>query len=129
MQVLPSDLESIKKYLAPPAEAAHIKPASTWVDSVVDAITNPSQESNGVPIQYLNYQDNLRFRLGEVTIWAGANGHGKSLILNQFVLWSMNDIKSLVISPEMPVAKTMQRMVYQATRQRHSNEQNIRAFT
>lgn len=130
MNVIEANLAAIRQYLEPPKEAANIKPASTWCDQVIDHITNPSIDLSGVPIHYsYNHIDTkLRFRLGEVTIWAGTNGHGKSLFLNQFILSAIRDVKALIISPEMPVHKTMQRMTYQATRCRQPNVEQIKQF-
>lgn len=128
MNIIESDAARIKQYLDAPREAEQIRPASNWADEVVDLICNPDEHNQGVPIHYINHHDNLRFRDGEVTIWSGYNGHGKSLLLNQFILSACYTAKCLIISPEMPVAKNMQRMTHQATRVRHALEQEIRDF-
>ncbi len=55
------------------------------------------------------------FRPGEVTLWCGINGQGKSLLTGQIAQQLMHDgIKVLVLSFEMKPARTMVRMARQA---------------
>jgi len=62
---------------------------------------------------------NLRFRSGEVSLWSGQNGHGKSAMLSQAMLWFMRDgwsdkkEKFLVISPEFDPMRNIARWVQQ----------------
>lgn len=51
-------------------------------------------------------------RPGEVSLWAGINGHGKSQLLGQVVAWGLNS-SWLVASMEMLPASTMERMTKQ----------------
>lgn len=57
---------------------------------------------------------NLSFRAGEVTLWGGINGHGKSLLTGQVAL-QLADIgeKPCVISLEMQPERTLIRMARQ----------------
>lgn len=129
MNIIQADAAKIKKYINNDGSGiANIKPASTWTDDVVEMVCNPQTSLAGIPIHYRNFEERLRFRDGEVTIWSGYNGHGKSLILNQFILAACYETKCLIISPEMPVAKTMLRMTHQATRRRHATESEVRGF-
>lgn len=50
-----------------------------------------------------------RIRPGEVTIWTGWSGHGKSLLLNHVVLhdWAVTRSRVLIASFEMPVSQTL----------------------
>ncbi len=57
--------------------------------------------------------DNVRLRPGEVSLWAGINGHGKSLLLGQVMLWLPCEQKSLIASLEMSPASTIDRMCRQ----------------
>lgn len=54
-----------------------------------------------------------RVRPGELTIWAGVNGHGKSLMLGQFITWMLRDQKALIASLEMKPQQTLYRMACQ----------------
>jgi len=129
MNIIDSQLEEIKRFINPPKEAAFVKSAGDVVDQVVSEIHDPAIAYAGVPIHYLDYEDKLRFRPGELSIWSGHSNCGKSQILNQFILHCAHcEVRSLIISPEMPLRKTMKRMTYQATRQRHPHENEIRQF-
>lgn len=58
----------------------------------------------------------FRFRPGEVSVWTGHNGHGKSLLLGLAQLGLMDQgEKFVVFSGEMPARKLLHRMVRQAT--------------
>lgn len=128
MEIIKSDIEQIKKYLKPPPMAAYIKPAYDVFDDVIESIHNPTIHQMGVPIHYHDYAENIRFRSGEVSVWSGQNYTGKSEILNQFVLNSMNSLKAFIISPEMPLVRTMQYMTYQALNARHPSRDDINRF-
>jgi len=58
--------------------------------------------------------DKFRFRPGEVTIWAGVNGNGKSLVMGQCASWLMRHTGVLIASMEMKPEATMARMIRQA---------------
>lgn len=58
----------------------------------------------------------LRFRPGEVTCWAGYNGHRKSMLTGQVVLdLCVQRQRTLVLSPEMAPERTLARMARQAS--------------
>ena len=60
--------------------------------------------------------DWFEFRPGEMTIWTGYNGHGKSLLLSQVLLGLMQqDQRVVVFSGEMTPERQLKRMVKQAT--------------
>lgn len=60
-------------------------------------------------------RNKLHFREGEVTCWAGYNGHRKSLMLGQVCLdLAHQGQRGLIISPEMQPERTLARMVRQA---------------
>jgi twinkle protein len=58
----------------------------------------------------------FEFRGGEVTLWTGINGHGKSLLLSQVELGLMQQgSRFAVFSGEMAPARQLKRMVKQAS--------------
>lgn len=60
----------------------------------------------------------FEFRTGELTVWTGYNGHGKSLLLSQVQLGLMQQGEKFVIfSGEMTPEYLIKRMVKQATGQ------------
>lgn len=75
---------------------------------------------NGAKLPWGKTHDKVQLRLGEVSVYAGVNGHGKSLMTGQVVLGLVSQgFKTLVASFEMPVGATLGRMARQATTTRH----------
>jgi twinkle protein len=57
----------------------------------------------------------VRFLRGEVTVWTGRNGHGKSLVLNQVTLAAMHQGDRVCIASfEMHPRKTLSRLIRSA---------------
>lgn len=57
--------------------------------------------------------EEFRFREGEITIWGGRNGHGKSMVVGMVIGWLMRETKCLISSLEMPLGATYARMAKQ----------------
>lgn len=58
----------------------------------------------------------IRFRPGEVTLWHGINGHGKSALTTQVAAWlALQDRRSCIASFEMLPERTIERMVKQVS--------------
>jgi len=57
----------------------------------------------------------VRFRTGEVTLWSGMNGHGKSLVMGQVITgFAHQRSGTCIASLEMPPKITLARMIKQA---------------
>jgi len=69
--------------------------------------------SYGDELPWQKTHDNFRLRPGEVTIWAGINGHGKSMVLSHIVAHLIKTAPCLIASLEMPMSATGQRMIRQ----------------
>jgi len=68
----------------------------------------------GDPLPWTKTHNLIKFGPGQVTIWAGINGHKKSLLSGMVMLWLAQYTKVGVASFEMPVIDTMERMISQA---------------
>jgi len=91
-----------------------VKPASSWLDEILERLANPGLHI-GDPLPWSKV-DGYRMRKSEVTVWAGVNGHGKSMILSNVMLHAMAiDKKVVICSMEMTPVKTMERMIRQAS--------------
>ncbi|SMF24132.1 twinkle protein [Trinickia caryophylli] len=82
----------------------------------VKALFYPSQEDGHHP--FLRFGDEsqvwFEFRPGEVTVWSGYNGHGKSLLLNQVQIGLiLQGERSCVFSGEMTPARQGKRLAKQ----------------
>lgn len=96
-------------------ESAKIRPASEFVDSVIDRFYGQGSEVNWTPIGFQKAEGKFDVRLGEMTIWAGINGHGKTTYLSNIMLNLMQaGHKVCLVSLEMTPAETMAKMVLQA---------------
>jgi twinkle protein len=81
---------------------------------VLDLVKN-GENMTGITLPWEKTHDRVRLREGEVSVWAGINGHMKSMVLGQVAMWAARDVTVGIASFEMPVAATLRRMVSQAS--------------
>lgn len=108
------DPKAFEKYLDDTAHIAKLVPADAFSEKVQDSFyLPPDQQGETLPFNRL--RNHFRFRPGEVTIWAGYNGHGKSLLLGQAMMHmvSAHAKKVCVASMEMKPETTLQRIARQ----------------
>lgn len=87
-----------------------VKPARVFVDEMLDWMFTPNME-HSCQLPWEKTRDMFRFRQGEVTLWAGINGHGKSLVTGQAALSLMGQGQRVCIASfEMKPRKTLERM-------------------
>lgn len=87
-----------------------VKPAGMWIEEMIDRIRNPVKMPRAL-MPWRKTHALIAFRPGEVTLWGGANGNGKSLVTGQVALSLIaQDAKVCVASFEMKPAKTLERM-------------------
>ena len=85
-RILRSNEIDVDKYLAASDISLQVKNASEWLDKIKrDYVTPP--ESIKCQMPWTKTHGEFSFRPGEVTVYAGANGHGKSLITGQIALY------------------------------------------
>jgi len=88
-----------------------------WGDIYTDPLVERLRDGDvirGSKLPWGKTHELFRFRPGEVTLWAGMNGHKKSMLTSQVMLWLARDERVGISSFEMPVIDTMERMAYQA---------------
>lgn len=87
-----------------------VKAAALWVDELISQIQNPVYQKRAV-MPWRKTHAQIQFRPGEVTIWGGANGQGKSLVTGQVALsLCTQGEKVCIASFEMKPIKTLERM-------------------
>jgi len=90
-----------------------VKDASIWVQELIDRIKNPVRSQHTL-MPWAKTHNRIQFRPGEVTVWGGANGHGKSLVTGQVALsLCAQGEKVCIASFEMKPIKTLERMATQ----------------
>ncbi|MCU7840880.1 MAG: AAA family ATPase [Candidatus Thiodiazotropha sp. (ex Troendleina suluensis)] len=94
-------------------EGQFVQTAITWRDEVLDLVKH-GEKHTGDYLPWSKTFEKFRLREKEVTLWAGINGHGKSLFVGQVALWLITHSRVLIASMEMPPAKTIERMLCQA---------------
>ena len=114
MNVITDDDIDFDAYLQGPDECANVKPASSWLDDVLEAFRTPP-EVTGASFPWAKTRPIVRLRRGELSVWPGMSGHGKSILSSQVMLSLMAQGERVCIaSMEMKPAETMQRMCRQA---------------
>ncbi|QTD90808.1 AAA family ATPase [Burkholderia anthina] len=108
---------------------ADVRRASEFFDMVVDAFHGEAQQQTGVSTPWSTLGRDLAFRPGEVSLWGGINGHGKSGVLGQVILHVMaQGERACIASMEMPPHKTLERMARQAACQAAPAQPYLRAL-
>lgn len=112
-QILSPDTIDFSAYITE-TEAAHkVRPASVFVQDMIDELG----VSKNDPRSYLPWDKThglFQFRPGEVTLWGGVNGHGKSLMTGMTALsLCTQGEKVCIASFEMKPRKTLERMARQ----------------
>jgi len=111
--IITPDNTDFSTYLAETEPQVKVLPATSWRDALLTSIANGNQIT-GAKLPWSKTHDNLRFRTGEVTLWQGINGHGKSQILGQVVLgFAEQGEKSCIASFEMRPLATLRRLLRQ----------------
>lgn len=110
MEILTPDDIDFAMYERETDAQQKVKPASLWVQELIDRIKSPVRQRH-VLMPWPKTNNLIQFRPGEVTLWGGANGAGKSLVTGLLGL-SMCDQgeKVCVASFEMKPMKTLERM-------------------
>jgi twinkle protein len=92
-----------------------LRTASDFTEAVTDLFWPEAGERVGYQTPYAKLQDKLLFRPGEVTLWTGASGAGKSQILSDCIVeWISTGSRVCLSSLEMKPAQTLKRMCKQA---------------
>lgn len=101
--------------------------AGAFADDVVRLFWPPEGEEPGYRLPWAKVRDRLVFRPGELTIWTGATGAGKSQMLSHAVV-EMGDqgAKVCIASLEMAPKQLLRRMVKQAGNVDRGTEEYIR---
>jgi twinkle protein len=87
-----------------------VKPAREWVQELIERINNPRPQKRAV-MPWRKTHALVQFRPGEVTVWGGANGNGKSLVTGQVALsLCAQGERVCIASFEMKPEKTLERM-------------------
>lgn len=104
----------------------NVKSAALYVQALLDKLANPVRETQFY-MPWEKTRNLIQFRPGEVTVWGGENGSGKSLITGQIGLsLCAQGQKIAIASFEMKPIKTLERMGAQWTGIRIDDDNALR---
>ena len=113
MNLLPSDEIDFTAYLKATEAQQKVREASVWLDDIKSEVIAPPA-NDSVVMPWSCTHGTFAFRAGEVTIYAGNNGGGKSLLTGQVALGLIRQgQKVCVASFEMKPKRSIYRMVRQ----------------
>lgn len=109
------DVDDWAAYERETEDRARVKSAAIYVQANIDRALAPVAAKHHVT-PWGKVAGRLHFRPGEVTVWGGENGAGKSLVTGQTALSLCGqDARVCIASFEMKPAKTVERMGRQWT--------------
>jgi twinkle protein len=113
MAIFLNDSVDFSAYMEDTDAQHSIRNANDYLQDVIDYFHNP-EKNKGDELPFKKTKSKLAFRKGEVTLWNGYNGHGKSLFLGQVCVGLCRQGKKVLIaSMEMKVGTTLARMCRQ----------------
>jgi len=113
MQYIPDNID-FNAYMEE-QEQYRIIPAADFLEQTVALFYPPAQQQRFPTMLWDKAKDKIEFRPGEVSLWAGVNGHGKSMFLSQVELdLCYQGERVMAASFEMTAPRQMQRMCRQA---------------
>lgn len=114
LSVSDDELEEYREVVSP---TRHVRSIGDFLAEVMDRRFGGKKDDVGDTMPW-EKAVGIGFRPGEITIWAGINGHGKSAITTQIAgYWALQEKPSLIASFEMLPHKTADRMLLQISGQ------------
>lgn len=109
MELLTDEID-FRAYLRETDAKAKVKNAAIYTEPLKQRLRQKRDEKK-VFLPWLKTRDHFDFRAGEVTVWAGQNGHGKSLVTSMVALSLLGQGQKVCIASfEMKPHMTVQRM-------------------
>ena len=109
MNLIPDDVD-FRAYMRETDAKANVKNAASYTEQLKRRLRIKRDEKR-VYLPWPKTRDSFDFRPGEVTVWAGQNGHGKSLVTSMVALSLLGQSQNVCIASfEMKPHMTVQRM-------------------
>lgn len=97
-------------------DPAELRRACEYADKIKRGINHLTESELGYALPWDRAFGTINFRPGELTVWTGINGHGKSQLLGHLMLDQIQEGASVCIaSMELAPVKTLIRMARQAS--------------
>ena len=112
MKFIPDTID-FSEYAKNPVDADRILSPREFLDGVKESFQNKGLTGEKLP--WSKTHNHVRLRENELSIWAGTNGSGKSMLLSMVVIDLVRQGKTCCIaSMEMPPISTLHRLTIQA---------------
>lgn len=122
------DAEELAEYLQATEIKQRVVPASAYVAEVAEQLWGKNKPEP-IVLPWSKTHHDFAFRPGEVSLWAGINGHGKSMMLSQVVLSLCSQgQRCCIASFEMSPWRQMDRMLRQSVGADEPSEEWLEAF-
>lgn len=123
-QMVDDDDIDFSKYMRETDAGAKVRPAHEYLDRVMHLLAPATEEQSPVRLPFRG--SDMVFRMGEVTVYAGFNGSGKSALQGQ-VMGHLANVgqKVCIASFEMKPDRTLERMARQFTETRNPQKQSV----
>jgi len=107
---LSRDTVDFSAYLSATDHKQNVRDVSVWIDELTDNLLNPVEEKS-TPMMWESTKG-FAFRPGEVTVWAGSNGGGKSLLTGQIALGLIKSgekvcVQSFEMKPKVSIKRLL----------------------
>ncbi|HAT9215383.1 TPA: AAA family ATPase [Legionella pneumophila subsp. pneumophila] len=106
-----------------------LKPASQFIEQVIEEFYPPPGKHLGYYAPWEKTQGKILFRPGELSLWTGINGHGKSQFIGQVILHAMlQGARVCIASLELSPKRLLMRLTRQAGALKEPSVEYIRAI-
>lgn len=130
LEALPAEIAleaKLEHYFGSGVADPRLRRAERWMGKLLKEFQRKGQEGAALP--WPKTQFSIRLRSGEVSLWPGINGHGKSLLTSQVALDLVAQGRRVVIaSLEMWPVKTLARLARQAIGNNNPSESALIEF-
>lgn len=125
----PDDIDF--EYYMRDTESAHkVKRVSNWDDDLIEEFNALPEMDANPKLPWRKLEKRISLRPGELSLWFGYSGHGKSLLLGQAMLGVVGQGSSCCIASfEMRPRKTLARMCRQFIDSFQPGPRDVREFT
>ena len=130
MNFIPDEID-LSQYLRAAVDIrARVKRISDYHDEMRESFAHHESGHHDARMSSTKLRDAIEFRPGEVTVWAGYNGHRKSTFAGQVALDLMQQNESVLIASfEMRASDTLKRMARQALATEKPNSYELKEFS
>lgn len=114
VRLIKSEEIDTEKYLKANDITHKVHEASVWLEELQQDLVTPPEREASCTMPWPKTHAGFRFRPGEVTLYAGSNGGGKSLITGQVAMGLIKQKQRVCIASfEMKPKRTLYRMLRQ----------------